>query len=161
MEEKHNPNEAIGHVIRRMQQDFNHCFIEEGIASGIDEATQMNGWIMAYLYFHKGQPVYQKDIESAFGVNRSTVTSIVKLMEKKGYIARENVPSDARLKMLSLTPMGEEMHVRTKHAIDTVEQRIREALSDEEIEMFFAISAKIRRTLGEKEECIQRKKFEP
>ena len=113
MEEKNSPNRAIGHVIRRMQQDFNRCFIKEGIAAGIDEATQMNGWIMAYLYFHKDQPVYQKTIESTFGVNRSTVTSIVKLMEKKGYIERENVPGDARLKKLILTPLGEEMHFKT------------------------------------------------
>ena len=64
MEEKNGPDRAMGHVIRRMQQDFNRCFMKEGTAAGIDEATQMNGWIMAYLYFHKDQPVYQKTIES-------------------------------------------------------------------------------------------------
>ena len=54
-----------------------------------------------------------------FGVNRSTVTSIVKLMEKKGYIERENVPGDARLKKLILTPLGEEMHFKTKQTLDS------------------------------------------
>ena len=132
MEEKNGPNRAIGHVIRRMQQDFNRCFIKEGIEAGIDEATQMNGWIMAYLYFHKDQPVYQKTIESTFGVNRSTVTSIVKLMEKKGYIERENVPGDARLKKLILTPLGEEMHFKTKQTLDSLELQIRKDLTKEE-----------------------------
>ena len=157
MEEKNSPNRAIGHVIRRMQQDFNRCFIKEGIAAGIDEATQMNGWIMAYLYFHKDQPVYQKTIESTFGVNRSTVTSIVKLMEKKGYIERENVPGDARLKKLILTPLGEEMHFKTKQTLDSLELQIRKDLTKEEIETFFNVSDKIRKNLGEKDECIHKR----
>ena len=110
-----------------------------------------------YLYFHKDQPVYQKTIESTFGVNRSTVTSIVKLMEKKGYIERENVPGDARLKKLILTPLGEEMHFKTKQTLDSLELQIRKDLTKEEIETFFNVSDKIRKNLGEKEECIHKR----
>ena len=92
-----------------------------------------------------------------FGVNRSTVTSIVKLMEKKGYIERENVPGDARLKKLILTPLGEEMHFKTKQTLDSLELQIRKDLTKEEIETFFNVSDKIRKNLGEKEECIHKR----
>lgn len=157
MKEQKNPSRAIGHVIRRMQQDFNRYFMKEGIAAGIDEATQMNGWIMGYLYYHSDQPVYQKTIESTFGVNRSTVTSIVQIMEKKGYIERENVPGDARLKRLILTPLGEEMHSKTQQILDSLELQVRKDLTEEEIEIFFTVSDKIRKNLGEKEECIHKR----
>lgn len=148
---------AIGHVIKRMSQDFNRCYLKAGTDMGIDEATQMHGWILAYLYFHRNQEVYQKTIESAFGINRSTVTSIVQLMEKRGYIRRENVLGDARLKRIVLTQLGEETHNKTKKTLDVLEEQIRKGLTPEEIESFYTISDKIRKNLGEKEECIHEK----
>lgn len=54
----------------------------------MDKLTLMHGWIIAYLYDHRDEDVYQKDIENAFSIARSTVTSILKLMEKKNYITR-------------------------------------------------------------------------
>jgi len=149
------PSPAFGHVIKRMHHDFNRCFEAACVGIGADEATQMNGWILAYLHHNRGGDVYQKDIEAIFGVNRSTVTSIVKLMEKKGYIRRETVPSDARLKKLVLTPLGEEVNIKTKQTLDALEVQMRQGLTPEEIELFFALSAKIRRNLGERDECIK------
>jgi len=148
------PPPAFGHVIKRMHNDFNRCFESACVGIGADEATQMNGWILAYLHHNRDHDTYQKDIESIFGVNRSTVTSIVKLMEKKGYIRRETVPSDARLKKIVITPLGEEVNTKTKQTLDALEVQMRQGLTPEEIELFFALSAKIRRNLGEKEECM-------
>ena len=85
------------------------------------------------------------------------MTSIVKVMEKKGYIERENVPGDARLKRLILTPLGEEMHFKTKQTLDSLELQIRKDLTEDEIEAFFTVSDKIRKNLGEKEECIHKR----
>lgn len=45
-------------------------------------------------------PVFQRDVESAFSLSRSTATGILQLMEKNGLILRESVASDARLKNL-------------------------------------------------------------
>ena len=41
---------------------------------------------------------FQKDIEQRFAVGRSTVTNLIQLMEKKGFVKRESVKQDARLK---------------------------------------------------------------
>lgn len=53
--------------------------------------------------------VFQRDIEKAFGLSRSTATGILKLMEKNGLIQRESVASDARLK--SLIPTEKAAHL--------------------------------------------------
>ena len=45
-------------------------------------------------------PVFQRDVERAFGLSRSTATGILQLMEKNGLILRESVHNDARLKSL-------------------------------------------------------------
>ena len=71
--------------------------------NGVENVTPMHDWIMSYLYWHKEEPVYQRDIEREFSITRSTVTNILQLMERKGYIERQSVPRDARLKRLVLT----------------------------------------------------------
>ena len=74
--------------------------------NNVDNVTPMHDWIMSYLYWHKNDPVYQRDIEREFSITRSTVTNILQLMERKGYIARQSVAQDARLKQLVLTEKG-------------------------------------------------------
>ena len=49
-------------------------------------------------------PVFQRDVERAFSLSRSTATGILQLMEKNGFLLREPVAYDARLKKLVLTP---------------------------------------------------------
>ena len=101
-----------------MEKEKSICFslkrvnhiVERGIhtslaAAGFDEITNMHGWILGFLY-HAQRPVYQKDIESNFGIARSTVTNILQLMEKKGYLTRTTDEHDARLKRLELTELG-------------------------------------------------------
>lgn len=69
--------------------------------NGVEAVTPMHGWIMEYLYRHSETPVFQRDIEREFSITRSTVTNILQLMERKGYITRRSVEQDARLKQLS------------------------------------------------------------
>ena len=68
-----------------------------------EDVTAVNGRIIMYLYHHKEEDIFQKDIENEFSIRRSTSSSIISLMEKKGYIERVSVAHDARLKKLVLT----------------------------------------------------------
>lgn len=119
---------------------------------GLDRVTGMNGWILTYLSRHKGQPVYQKDLEKSFSVARSTVTNLVKLMEKKGFIERTSVESDARLKTLKLTEKGEQVQQATYMCMLESERRLCENISEQEIETFVSIAKKMRKNLCTKSE---------
>jgi len=79
--------------------------------SGVDEVTMMHGWIIRYLYENREQDIFQKDIEQRFAVGRSTVTNLIQLMEKKGFVKRESVKQDARLKKVILTEKGIASHL--------------------------------------------------
>ena len=118
-----------------MEKEKSICFslkrvnhiVERGIhtslaAAGFDEITNMHGWILGFLY-HAQRPVYQKDIESNFGIARSTVTNILQLMEKKGYLTRTTDEHDARLKRLELTELGKKVHLDNMEAGITDEER--------------------------------------
>ena len=73
-------NDSIGHEIKVLNQVLQRKLIYSAKDKGVDKLTLMHGWIIAYLYDHRDEDVYQKDIENAFSIARSTVTSILKLL---------------------------------------------------------------------------------
>ncbi len=133
----------LGNVIRGLHGAFAKKFMACGMAAGLDEVTLMHGWIMGYLHHNQEKAVYQKTIESNFNIRRSTVTAILQLMEKKGYIKRSAVESDARLKQLSLTEQGTAIAVKTKAMIGNMESKILEGVDPEQLEIFYEVAQKL------------------
>ncbi|RGF41647.1 MarR family transcriptional regulator [Ruminococcus sp. AF42-10] len=136
-------NDSIGHEIKVLNQVLQRKLIYSAKDKGVDKLTLMHGWIIAYLYDHRDEDVYQKDIENAFSIARSTVTSILKLMEKKNYITRESVESDARLKKLVLTETGIELHYKIENMITKNEILLNSLLTKEEKKQFLFLVNKI------------------
>ena len=134
----------VGFAIRMQNTAFTRRFLQDGLADGLDEVTIMHGWIMGYLHRNEDKDIYQKTIESEFGICRSSVTSLVKLMEKKGYIRRETVPGDARLKKIVLTSEGKATAIRVKETLDNMECDILKGISQEELQTYFAVADKIK-----------------
>ena len=100
--------------------------------NGVEDVTAMHGWILAYLYESRDREVFQRDVERAFSITRSTVTNILQLMEKKGYIRRMSVPQDARLKRLVLTDAGAQAHQQIMRSLRQTDQYITSLLTAEE-----------------------------
>ena len=100
--------------------------------NGVEAVTPMHGWIMEYLYRNSDTPVFQRDIEREFSITRSTVTNILQLMERKGYIARQSVEQDARLKQLVLTEKGRQFHENTMLALHQTDEYVAGLLTEEE-----------------------------
>lgn len=117
-----------------------------------DSATGVQSWIVRYLYDHGEEDVFQKDLESQFSVRRSTMTTILQLMEKNGLIKKESVSRDARLKKLILTPAAVEMQDRIRSGIDTLEAKMREGISDKDLDTFFSVAEKIKGNLNRSEQ---------
>lgn len=101
-------------------------------ANGVEDITPMHAWIMSYLYRNREKEIYQRDIERDFSITRSTVTNILQLMEKKGYIRRMSVPQDARLKRLVLTDAGAQAHQQIMRSLRQTDQYITSLLTAEE-----------------------------
>lgn len=80
--------------------------------------------------------IFQRDIEEEFDIRRSSVTSVLQLMEKNGYIIRESVCEDARLKKLVLTEKGSEIQKRVCDSINNFEKTLRAELRDDEMDIF-------------------------
>lgn len=122
-----------------------------------DEVTMMHSWIIRYLYEQQEKEVYQKDIEKRFGIGRSSVTNIIQLMEKKGYLQREAVTHDARLKKLVLTEKGIKHHNRMENLVDHISVETAKGITDEELDVFFRVMNKLEDNIVQQKKKLQRK----
>lgn len=111
--------------------------------SGVDEVTMMHGWIIRYLYENREQDIFQKDIEQRFAVGRSTVTNLIQLMEKKGFVKRESVKQDARLKKVILTEKGIASQESFEDIVEHIEEELSEGISEEELHIFYKVLDRI------------------
>ena len=76
--------------------------------------------------------VFQRDIEDVFRIKRSSVTSVLQTLEKKGLVIREGVQGDARVKKLILTDEARRIQSSTYHVLTEMEQEMRSLFTEEE-----------------------------
>ncbi len=125
-----------------MREIGNHACVKSA-----DEATGNNMFIIRYLAQRKDEDVFQKDLEEFFSVRRSTMSNIVLRMEQKGFLIREPVLYDRRLKKLVLTEKGENLHAMMEFIVFQTEEKLTSGFSEEEKEMLFRLLEKLRQNL--------------
>lgn len=64
------------------------------------------------------QPVSQRDVSEAAGIDPSDLVGLLDLLEEGGLVARERDPDDRRRNLLRLTADGERAHARLLEVID-------------------------------------------
>lgn len=129
----------IGYIVRTLANKFTTYLVTYETLQGYDEVTAMHGWILAYLYDNSDKNIYQKDIEANFDMCRSTTTGVLKSMEQHGYIVRESDKNDARLKKLTLTPLGKETHSKITNDLDYLDEIIKNNITKDELETFIKV----------------------
>ncbi len=139
----------IGIYVRRLTRVIDRVASAAATSEFGDSATATHGWVIRYLYENRNRDVFQKDLEQRFSVRRSTMTSILQLMEKKGLITKEPVPHDARLKKLNLTPAAIKVQEGMRKQIDEIERKMRQGISEDELETFLKITEKMTANLSE------------
>ena len=113
-----------------------------------ENITGMQAMIVHHLIMHEKQgDLFQKDLETAFQMRRSTATGILQLMEQHGIIRREPVEHDGRLKRLVLTEQARAMDKRIGERMEQMEQLLRQGLTEDELKGWFAVCEKIRSNL--------------
>ena len=112
------------------------------------DITGPQGLILIYIY-QSEKDVYQRDIEKFFNIRRSSATGLITSLEEKEYITRESVASDARLKKLILTDKAKNAVSLVDEQVIDLEEKMMQGISEEEIEFFRKIIAKMTKNLLE------------
>jgi len=132
---------AINNLIRR---NLDIRFAE----AGLDELSGMQGPLLGFLQCRGAQgDVFQKDIEKEFNIRRSTATVMLQKLEQKGYLVRECADCDGRLKRIILTDKAREAHRVIRNQVDAFHEELERGLTEDEKEIFLAISEKIMKNL--------------
>ena len=152
-------NECCGHSNDRIGAEIGmlHNLLRRQMACMTEKSansanvTGMQAMIVHHLILREKEGnLFQKDIESAFQMRRSTATGILQLMEQHGILRREPVAHDGRLKRLVLTDRARAMDERITERMVQMERMLRRGITEEELNNWFAVSEKIRSNL---EQC--------
>ena len=96
-----------------------------------DSLTNIQRHVLHYILFQSLKcDIYQRDVEKEFQIRRSTVTGTLQLLEKKGFIRRESVEWDARLKKVVPTDKAEGIREHVLNNIRYAEAVLREGIPE-------------------------------
>lgn len=142
MEDEKCLGKAIHMVGNQMKRLFDNAALEYGL-------TSIQSRMIRYLYLEsEKRDVYQRDIEEEFNIRRSSVSSVLQLLEKKGYIERVSVKKDGRLKKIVLTGTGKLIQEKVHSLIQEGEQSLKDELTEEELNLFMDILSRLSKKLG-------------
>lgn len=86
--------------------------------------TQEQSHTLGYIYRHQEKGISQKDIMKTFDRKGSTVSSILKNLEKRDLVYRKLNPEDTRSKILKLTDEGITLVESFTKVFDEIEERM-------------------------------------
>lgn len=135
MEEKEKimkDNPDIGFFITNIsygvRQYFDRCFAEYDV-------TYPQSRVLTRLFAQLGKgDVNQRDLEYALGIKASSVSSLVRNLEQKGFIRCERLPQDTRNKRVLLTEKGMEVRKVLEDARNQAESRMVAGLTQDQQE---------------------------
>ena len=110
---------APGHLIRRCQQRAVDLFVDE---VGEDGPTPRQFAILLSVRQNPG--INQTDLVRSTGIDRSTLTEILRRMAARDWLRRNRQPADRRTNALHLMPAGEAVLHGAIAAVERAQDRI-------------------------------------
>ena len=102
-------------------------------------ATSNNSWIIGFIAHctQEGKSVYQRDLESHFGITRSTASKVIDLMVQKDLIIRKTVMDDARIRKLELSDRAWQIADQMRQDAVHMEQILTQNIPAEDLNVVF------------------------
>jgi DNA-binding MarR family transcriptional regulator len=137
----------IGKKINILSKRIHRRIGKEAAQYGL---TDVQAKILAFVRFNSDKrDIFQRDLEEEFGIRRSSVTSVLQLMEKNGYIKRVSVSEDARLKKIVLTEKGLEIQRNVYDFILRFEKSLRDELSEDEFKILISLIDRLSKKIAD------------
>jgi DNA-binding MarR family transcriptional regulator len=137
------------HLLHRAGQCAGDVFQAE---MGEEDLTPRQYAVLVAISQNEG--LSQTNLVDLTGIDRSTLADIVRRMLKKGLVQRRRTKEDARAYSVKLTDQGRRVLKSAEPMARRVDQRILEALPDEERDRFIADLSKIVEVLGRLESAV-------
>ncbi len=120
------PQLIIGLEITKLSHKIVRALEAEIIASVDKNMSATTARIICYVVENGVEEnLFQKDIEHFMGLNRSSVSLILNLMEKNGFILRRSIAEDARFKKIEVTEKAQLYYQKIIVAFDKIEMKMK------------------------------------
>lgn len=121
----------VGKLIHILSHQMKRqCYADAIDCGGL---TAMQKHVLCFILLKSmKEEVLQRDIEEEYNIRRSTATGLLKLLEKNGFIIRESVERDARIKRIVPTAKAETLREAIRKDIVRMENLLHQGISEEE-----------------------------
>lgn len=109
--------------------------------------NSQQGRVIQYIYEHQDEGLIQKDLANVFGRTTASITSMLKVLEKNGYIRREIPSNNERQKNIYVEKKGIDLIETFNKNFLEIEEDLTSSLTEEEKETFLKILTKINTNL--------------
>ncbi|TYA92291.1 MarR family winged helix-turn-helix transcriptional regulator [Seonamhaeicola marinus] len=128
-------DKTIDYVLRTTWLTVQKMYNEEAAKF---ESTMATGFTLLSIDPEKGTP--STALGPKMGMEATSLSRILKTMEKKGLIERHPNPKDGRGVLIHLTDFGREKREYSKEKVITFNNSIRDNVSDEKMNNFYEVA---------------------
>ena len=139
--------DTLGFQIKQLSIYLSQYANKQIALNKLTDITEIQQWILSYLYAHQNQEVFQSTLQKCFGFRKSTVSELISRMQKNGLVTLSSSSIDRRRKKISLTPYSLEKAVSINSVISSNEKQLTQNLTNEEFITFITLSKKIQKNI--------------
>ena len=138
-------SESIEHALRATWQTVAKMYNEQASKHNVTMAVAM---ALLNIDYKNGTP--STSLGPSMGMEATSLSRILKKMEERGFIYREQNLIDRRSICIKLTKLGIEKREFSKSSVNQFNKVIRENLSEEKIDNFFEVIETVNRLINKK-----------
>ena len=138
-------SKSIDHQLRATWQAVAKMYNEQAAKH---DSTMATAFALLNIDFENGTP--STALGPLMGMEPTSLSRLLKTMEDKGVICREKNPNDGRSVIIKLTDFGKEMREVSKGYVYEFNNKVREFVSEQELESFFKVTQTINKIISDK-----------
>lgn len=127
--------DSVMFLIRELSKSIRAGKCEDDIKE-LEGITTVQKWVLGYLANNRDHDVYQRELETELNIGKSTLTEILHVMEKNKLVERVSSSTDGRCKKIVMLERAELIDGIISSRIRENEKRIRQGISEEELQVF-------------------------
>ncbi len=145
-EEFYSPEDCMGFMTYTTNRHLIAALHRHMAAIGLDLTSEQWGLLMQF--FNRGA-IAQEEIVKAAGVDKSTASRALGLMERRGLIVRRTDSADTRRKILSLTEKAEGIKQDSLRAVQATLAQALSGVDPEECRICLKVMGLVKKNLQE------------
>ncbi|WP_420552600.1 MarR family winged helix-turn-helix transcriptional regulator [Tenacibaculum aiptasiae] len=138
-------SKSIDHQLRATWQAVAKLYNEQAAKH---DSTMATAFVLLNIDYENGTP--STALGPLMGMEPTSLSRLLKTMEDKGVIYREKNPNDGRSVIIKLTDYGKEMREVSKGHVYQFNNKVREYITEEELENFFKVTTTINKLITDK-----------